>query len=479
MALALIAAGPALAAAKTGADDPIVAKVNGAAIHRSEVVDAIDHLPQQYREMPPDAVFGAVLAQIINRRLVMDAANAANIANDPDVRKRLSESREDILIEAFIARETDKEVTDAKVKAAYDEAVKEQSASDSIHVRHILVASETAANEIIAELKKGADFATLAKTRSTDTSAAHGGDLGLITRQQVLPEFADAAFALKAGQYTQSPVKTEFGWHVIKVEERNSPAMPSYEESKANIRSELAADASSDIIQRLRVKAKIEQFNADGSIVKPDMPNSAPPSASLPSVSTLVTGPSVATNAPAPVASPPATPDAAPAAVAKTAPAAAPAQPPAAAAPPQKTVTTPPQAAIPAPQAPAPAPAAAKTAALESKVPANAAGNNAGAPPASDKAVPAEVAALLARGDAFLGSGDIVSARLFYQRAADAGDRRAALLMGETYDPALLARTGIRGIHGDAALAAEWYRRARDLGAPEADALLKGLETRK
>jgi peptidyl-prolyl cis-trans isomerase C len=155
--------------------------------------------------------------------------------------------------------------TDAKLHEQYDKFLKEQPAKEEVSARHILVPSEDEAKAVIAELNKGADFATLAKQKSTDPAKDTGGDLGFFSRDAMVPEFADAAFKLGKGEYTKTPVHTQFGWHVIKVDDRRTAAPPSFEESKDELTSEVARDIITAKLKALRDGAKVETFPFDGS----------------------------------------------------------------------------------------------------------------------------------------------------------------------------------------------------------------------
>ena len=154
---------------------------------------------------------------------------------------------------------------DAEVKARYEAEAKKLANIEQIKARHILVKTEDGAKAIIAELKGGGDFAELAKKKSTGPSATDGGDLGFFGKGQMVPAFEKAAYALNAGAFSETPVKTQFGWHVIKVEERKKADIPSFEEMEPAIRDRLSQDAGSAYIMKLRKEAKITRFNADGS----------------------------------------------------------------------------------------------------------------------------------------------------------------------------------------------------------------------
>src|ERR1019366_5698263 len=140
-----------------------------------------------------------------------------------------------------------------------------KTGEEELHARHILVASEAEANKIIAELKKGGDFASIATARSTDPGAAQGGDLGFFTRGDMLPEFADAAFALKPGQFTDKPVKTQYGWHVIKAEERRTAPPATYAQAHDELRQQIIQESVQKVVAGARAGLTVAKFNADGS----------------------------------------------------------------------------------------------------------------------------------------------------------------------------------------------------------------------
>ena len=153
-------------------------------------------------------------------------------------------------------------VTDEAMHKVYDEAVKTMSGEQEVHARHILVATEDEAKAIVAELKKGTDFAELAKQKSKDPgAAAEGGDLGYFGKDQMVPEFAEAAFKLNKGEVSE-PVKTQFGWHIIKVEDKRTRAMPEFDKVKDQIATFVARKAQTDFIAHLRETAKIERLDA-------------------------------------------------------------------------------------------------------------------------------------------------------------------------------------------------------------------------
>jgi len=255
--LALILLPFAVTAQDKDQDDPVVATVNGAAIHRSDVLKAARALPAQYQAQL-DQIFPALVERLVDFKLLAEAANAAGLAKDEEVKLRMAELRNDVMREVYLDRQIAERIDEAALQARYKTFLEENPAKAEIHARHILVEDEAAANEVIAELGKGKDFAELAKERSTGPSSERGGDLGFFTADQMVPEFSEQAFALKDGQYSEKPVKTQFGWHVIKVEERRNSAQPTFEAVEQQLREELSRDAVTTVLTDLRAGAEIE-----------------------------------------------------------------------------------------------------------------------------------------------------------------------------------------------------------------------------
>ena len=243
------------------APDPVVAKVNGTEIRQSDVLSARENLPEQYRRLPMQVVFSHLLEQLVDTKLASQAAERDKLQDTDAVKMRLALLREQVLAQAYLTGKVDAMVTDEKIRARYDAFVKSFPEAQQIRARHILVKSEAEARKIIEELKKGGDFAKLAKSKSTGPSSARGGDLGYFGRQQMVKPFSDAAFALKSGEFTQKPVKTQFGWHVIKVEGKRKALPPSFEEKRGELAAKEAEVAFKAARAELRKGAKIERLN--------------------------------------------------------------------------------------------------------------------------------------------------------------------------------------------------------------------------
>jgi peptidyl-prolyl cis-trans isomerase C len=265
-------------AAKTAAQplkDPVVAKVNGKSVHLSELEIAQQSLPQQYRNMPLQAVFPALLDRTVDSKLVVQESKKKKLNDDPAFKNRLAFVEEQVLQDFWIQREIALQVTIEALKKRYEERLKSMPAEEEVHAQHILVATEDEAKALIAEIKKGAAFDKLAKEKSTDkASGAEGGDLGWFKKSDMVKEFADAAFNLKKGELTEAPVKTQFGYHVIKVEDRRKAPPPAFEEMADQLKEEMAREAVTAQLDQLRSGAKIEKFAMDGA--KPDAPAAKP-----------------------------------------------------------------------------------------------------------------------------------------------------------------------------------------------------------
>jgi len=261
--------------------DPIVATVNGVSVRLSELEVAQQSLPPQYRSMPLQAVFPALLDRIIDSKLVVQEGKKNKVTEDPAYKKRLAFVEEQVLQDFWIQREIARKVTAEKLRQRYEERLKSIPAEEEVHARHILVATEDEAKALIAEIKKGAAFDKLAKEKSTDkASGAEGGDLGWFKKSDMVKEFADAAFDLKKGEMTETPIKTQFGYHVIQVEDRRKAPPPAYEELAEQLREEMAREAVTAQLDLLRSGAKIEKFNIDGS--KPEAAPAKPAAPAAP-----------------------------------------------------------------------------------------------------------------------------------------------------------------------------------------------------
>ena len=284
LAAALAIATPATAAqtgtpaAGAAQQDPVVARVNGNEIHRSEILAARQMLPAQVQQIPFEQVYPQLLETLVTNMLAAQAGRKQKLADDPEVKKRLQWAQDQIIEEVYLRRYIAASITDDKIKTRYDQFVKEQKPQDQVNAKHILVKTEEEAKAVIVDLKNGGDFAAIAKDKSNDPGTkATGGDLGWFTKDEMVPEFADAAFKLKKGEFTQTPVKTQFGWHVIKLEDRRTAKPPTFEQMKPQLANDMSREIVAERVKELSSTAKIEVYNMDGS--KPTAAAPATPNA--------------------------------------------------------------------------------------------------------------------------------------------------------------------------------------------------------
>lgn len=261
------------------AADPVVAKVDGKDITLSQVMAEKDKLPKQAQGLPEETIFPILQNQIVDIMLIEKAAAASGLDKDPKVQDAIQKMTQQLIDQAYLAKQIEAAVTDAAVKAKYEEIIKNFPNEKEIKVRHILVKDEATAKAIIKALKSGSDFNKLAKEKSIDGTAKDGGDLGYIRSSEVVKEFSDVAFALAVGSYTQEPVKTEFGWHIIKVEEKRDAKPPTFDEAKEELKALMAEEAIMKLLKDLRAQAKVELFDKDGKPIKEEAKPAAAPAA--------------------------------------------------------------------------------------------------------------------------------------------------------------------------------------------------------
>jgi peptidyl-prolyl cis-trans isomerase C len=242
-------------------EDPVVARVNGQPIYRSAVLDFYNQLPPQMAQIPLEQIAPGIINELAARKLLSDAAEKAKLGDNADVKKQLQSAREQVLQQAYLDRKVKEDVTEAKMKARYDELIKQQPAEEEVHARHILVNSEADAKAALEEVKKGTDFTEVSKKRSTGPTAATGGDLGFFTKDKMVPAFAEAAFKLQPGQVTEAPVQTQFGWHIIKVEARRKSEPPKFEDVRGQVYEMMSGEAVEKVVADLRKGAKIETLD--------------------------------------------------------------------------------------------------------------------------------------------------------------------------------------------------------------------------
>ncbi|MGD0851540.1 peptidylprolyl isomerase, partial [Bradyrhizobium sp.] len=231
------------------ADDanPVLAKVNGSEIRQSDLTLAEEELGPSLAQMDPATKKDNVLSFLIDMKIVAKAAEDKKVENSEDFKKRLAFTRNRLLMDSLLASEGKAATTDEAMKKVYEDASKQITGEQEVHARHILVETEDEAKAVKAELDKGADFAELAKKKSKDPGASDGGDLGFFTKDQMVPEFSAVAFSLEPGKISD-PVKSQFGWHIIKVEEKRNRKAPDFDQVKSQIETYVTRKAQADYV---------------------------------------------------------------------------------------------------------------------------------------------------------------------------------------------------------------------------------------
>jgi peptidyl-prolyl cis-trans isomerase C len=242
--------------------DPVIAKVNGVEIRQSDLALAEEDLGQGVpQQVQGDAKRDYLIAYLTDLILVAKAAEGKKVQDTPEFKSRTAFTRNKLLMELLLQQEGKAALTDKAIKAVYDDAVKQMSTDQEVRARHILVPTEKEAQAILEELKRGTDFAELARQKSKDPgAAAEGGDLGYFTKDQMVPEFSEVAFKLNKGELSD-PIKTQFGWHIIRVEDKRSKRPPDFADVKDQVETYVIRRAQTELITKLRQGAKIERLD--------------------------------------------------------------------------------------------------------------------------------------------------------------------------------------------------------------------------
>ena len=266
-----LAAGLAVPIVPAVADDsdPVVGRANGVDIHQSDLAIAEDKVGGSMPQMGPDQRREYLIAYVADIIVLSQAAVRQKIDDRPDVKRRIDFERNEVLMEMLLRDVGRAAINDGALHAVYEKSIKQMPSEQEVRARHILVATEEEAKAIEAELKKGADFTDLAKEKSKDPAAAKGGDLGYFTKDQVPAELAGVAFKLDRGQISD-PVKTQFGWDIIEVEDKRPRPTPTFDEVKSQLESYVIRRAQADLVQKLRTAAKIDIVSSTATYpVKP------------------------------------------------------------------------------------------------------------------------------------------------------------------------------------------------------------------
>lgn len=268
ISLTLGAAPAAHAASKAPPKDPVVATVNGQPIHLSDVAKAAQSLPPQLQQAPPQELYPVLLNRLIDERALLAEAGKTDLSKQPKVEAAMKDAANQALEAAYLRQQVKPEINDAAAQAYYKSHYLDKKQPEQVKARQILVKTKAEADKIIDQLNNGAKFSQLAEKDSIDPGAKNGGELGWFSKSEMVKPFADAAFALKVGQYTKTPVQSQFGWHIIKLEAKREQPAPSFDDVKDTIHQKVANKAITDVLTQARKSVKVQIFNADGTAVK-------------------------------------------------------------------------------------------------------------------------------------------------------------------------------------------------------------------
>ncbi len=260
-----------MTAAASDAQAKVLAKVNGVEITDEDLKLAVEDLgPGIPRQLEGKARESYVLDFLVDEQLVVQKAQADKLAETPDFAKKLAYLRDKALMETLLGDVAKQAATESAIKATYDEAAKNQKPETEYHARHILVPTEEEAKKALARVKGGEDFSKVATEVSKDPSAK-GGDLGWFTKDRMVPEFGEAAAKLKPGEVSE-PVKTQFGWHIIKLDETRPKTFPPLDQIRDQVTRYVVQKAQSELVMKLREGAKIERSDQPADAAKDTKP---------------------------------------------------------------------------------------------------------------------------------------------------------------------------------------------------------------
>ena len=247
----------------------VVATVNGKPVTRQDVIDSASNLPPQYQAQIEN-FFPQLLNRLIGFQLVTEKGRAEGLADDQQVKELVKQFEDEAIRQVYFKNYVKQAVTDEAIKARYDEDLAKNPPQPEIRAAHILVKTEEEAKAIIDQLNKGADFAALAKEKSIDTqSGKQGGELGWFSKDTMVKEFSDAAFAMQRGDISKTPVKSQFGWHIIKIEDSRWQIPATLEQRKDEIREQLTQEAAHKLVQDLIGEAKVDYTKPEYEVPAP------------------------------------------------------------------------------------------------------------------------------------------------------------------------------------------------------------------
>ncbi|MDA4845838.1 peptidylprolyl isomerase [Hoeflea poritis] len=256
--LVALAVSLSFGAAAQDSEDKVIATVGGKPVYQSELTFAETDLDPQFSRLPAEQRTAAALSALLDIKLMAQQAENSGLGKDEAFQRRVEFLRDRALHNEFFKTRVVDSLTEEAVRERYDKEVAATPPEQEVRARHILVDSEEQAKAVVTELDAGKDFIELAKEKSTGPSGPQGGDLGYFTRGRMVPEFEEAAFALETGTYTKEPVKTQFGWHIIKVEDKRDTPPPSFDQVADQIRRVLLQEEYLALLQEARDAVEVE-----------------------------------------------------------------------------------------------------------------------------------------------------------------------------------------------------------------------------
>ena len=221
----------------------------------------------QLSELPFEMLYPQLLDTMINAKVLLSAAEKAKIESDENIQRNIQLAKDQILSQGYLMKRLESMITPEKLQALYDEEIKSYTPQEEIRARHILVGTKQEAQDILVQLKAGADFATLANTKSLDTENKDG-ELGYFTKSMMIPEFGDAVFDMKKGQLS-NPIKTAFGWHVVLVEDKRLASPPAFEDVREDLKKVVMETKLPAVLEAERARMKVQ-------VIKPSIGPAVP-----------------------------------------------------------------------------------------------------------------------------------------------------------------------------------------------------------
>ncbi len=259
--------------------NPVVAKLGNQEIKRLDIFNFMQTLPPQTRQLPLDQLFPAALDQVINERVITNKAKDVNLDDDPEVRKQLALAKAQIVRSVYLQNEVNKRVTEERLKQAYEAYIKSFPKVEEVRASHILMDDEKTAQAVLKQVKDGGDFAVLANEYSKDATKENGGDLGYFLQSDVVPEFGAAAFTAEPGSVVPELVKSQFGYHIIKVEDKRIRPPAEFEAAKPFLEAQLRRLFLDQVVKDWRAKAGVERFDINGESLEPTAGDESPAAA--------------------------------------------------------------------------------------------------------------------------------------------------------------------------------------------------------